>query len=82
MLALQYVTALVAAVAALPLGSGPLSTLSARLFDADGHDEWVDLTHESSATLGPKRLLWVDVGDRGDEAAMSYGPARHARSER
>jgi magnesium transporter len=31
------------------------------LFDAAGRDRWVDLTSEVAKSLGPKRLLWLDV---------------------
>jgi Mg2+ and Co2+ transporter CorA len=47
-----------------------LSTISARLFDANGHDRWVDLDDDLTKGLGKTRLLWVDVDERDDEAAL------------
>ena len=46
----------------------PLTRPAARLFDAAGHDRWVDLTSEVAKSLGPKRLLWLDVDLEGPDA--------------
>lgn len=48
--------------------SRPLTRQTARLFDAAGRDRWVDLTSEVAKSLGPKRLLWLDVDRDAPEA--------------
>lgn len=46
----------------------PLTRKAARLFDAPGRDRWVELTSEVAQSLGPKRLLWLDVDRDAPEA--------------
>ena len=41
--------------------------LTTRLFDADGEDKAVELTDDVVRSLGPKRLLWVDIDGRDDD---------------
>jgi magnesium transporter len=53
-----------------PSGFHPLSGLTGHLFDADGRDSRVELTAEVVRSLGPKKLLWLDV-DRRDEATLT-----------
>lgn len=42
-------------------------SVTARLFDADGHDDAVELDDRIVDTLGDRRLLWVDVDGRDAE---------------
>lgn len=51
-------------------GPDPLSRPSIRLFDADGHDRTVELTDDVAGSLDRKRLLWVDIDDRDDQASI------------
>jgi magnesium transporter len=51
-------------------GLHPLSHPSARLFDADGHDRRVELSEDIVRSLGSKRLLWVDIDSRDEQAAI------------
>ena len=48
-----------------------MSSPEARLFDADGEDGPVELSEDVVRSLGPKRLLWVDLDDRDDDRTMS-----------
>ena len=41
-------------------------TLRARLYDARGEDRDVELTREEVARVDDRRLLWIDVDERGD----------------
>ncbi len=41
--------------------------LTTRLFDADGEDKAVELTDDVVRSLGPKRLLWVDIDGRDED---------------
>ena len=54
-----------------PLPIRALSRVEVRLFDADGEDRPVEPTEDVVRSLGPKRLLWVDLEDRDDEGTMS-----------
>jgi len=48
-----------------------LSSVTARLFDADGHDREVDLASADVSKLGDRQLLWVDVDGRDDDATLA-----------
>jgi magnesium transporter len=51
-------------------GRRALTTISARVFDATGHDRWVDLGEDLTKGLGKTRLLWVDLDERDDAVAL------------
>ena len=53
-----------------PPGQRALSTVTVRLFDADAQDRRVELTEKVVRSLGPKRLLWVDIDARGEEERL------------
>ena len=48
-----------------------MSSLTVRLFDADAHDRRVELTEDVVRSLGPKRLLWVDLDTRHDDGSLT-----------
>lgn len=51
--------------------------IRARLFDADGHDRAIELADEDLASIGERRLLWVDVDlDAGGTLDDVAGPLK------
>ena len=43
-------------------------TVRARLYDARGEDREIELTHEAVGAVSDRRLLWVDLDERSDDA--------------
>lgn len=41
-------------------------TVAAYLYDTEGHDREVEVSDELLASLGPERLLWIDVDQRSE----------------
>src|SRR4051794_8155047 len=42
-------------------------SIESLLYDANGHDEAIEIGHVSLSQLGKQQLLWVDVGRDEDE---------------